>query len=289
MRTIAAIDDSEDAKARARLLAHFEDNPQTVFYSRQLEVIFEREYFHWVTNWALRRLVEEGRILSEARRLDLGSEIKLLWNRNYRFYKRAAREVFDLVNRYSNAASDGTLGLQGEHLVLAAFARARYLLLGEATRQHRGREWTETEHNLDFIFEKDGVAYGIEVKNTLGYMDLEEFATKVRLSNFLGLKPVFAVRSLPRTWIDALIQAGGYGMIMGFQFYPWTHLDLANEIRVKLMLPVDTPKRIEVGTMQRFENWATQPKEVVVSTAKIERLLARFEEGRKRSAEGNSV
>ena len=50
MRTIAAIDDSEEAKARARLLAHFEDNPESVFYSRQLEVIFEREYFHWVTN-----------------------------------------------------------------------------------------------------------------------------------------------------------------------------------------------------------------------------------------------
>jgi hypothetical protein len=77
MRTIKRVEDSEEARARARILAHFEDNPETVFYSRQLEVIFEREYFHWVTNRALRRLVEEGRIISESRTLDIGSEIKL--------------------------------------------------------------------------------------------------------------------------------------------------------------------------------------------------------------------
>src|SRR4051812_28763522 len=117
MRQVKGVEDTEEARARARLLAHFEDHPQTVFYSRQLEVLFENEHFHWITNRAVRRLVEEGRIISEARRLDLGSEIKLLWHRKFRFYKRAATDVFDLVNRYSTSASDGTLGLQGEHLV----------------------------------------------------------------------------------------------------------------------------------------------------------------------------
>ena len=241
MRSVQTVDDTDEGRARARLLAHFEDNPETVFYSRQLEVLYEREYFHWVTNRALRRLVEEGRVLSETRRLDLGSEIKLLWNRRYRFYKRSSAEVFDLVNRYSSSASDGTLGLQGEHLVLAAFARAQHVLTGEVTREHAGRHWEETEHNLDFIFERDSISYGIEVKNTLGYLGIEEFVTKVRLCLHLGLKPVFAVRALPRTWADALISAGGYAMIMGYQFYPWTHADLAGEIRTKLLLPVDTP------------------------------------------------
>jgi hypothetical protein len=280
MRIIRTVEDSEEARARARLLAHFEDHQESVFYSRQLEVLFEREYFHWVTNRALRRLVEEGRINVEARTLDIGSEVKLLWHRKYRFYRRTASEVYDLVNRYSSAAGDGTLGLQGEHLVLAAFARARYLLVGEATRGHQGRVWTETGHNLDFIFEKDGVSYGIEVKNTLGYLDLEEFVIKVRLCRHLGLKPVFAVRSLPKTWIDALIHAGGYAMIMGYQFYPWTHTELATEIREKLLLPVDTPKRIEAGTIQRFEKWVAQPKVIEGTTGRVERLLARFESSR---------
>lgn len=123
MRSFRGIKDSEEDKARARLLALFEDHPEAVFYSRQLEVLFEREFFHWVTNRAVRRLVEEGRIVSEPRRLDIGSEVKLLWHKRFRFYKRAASEVFQLVNRYASAATDGTLGLQGEHLILAAFAR----------------------------------------------------------------------------------------------------------------------------------------------------------------------
>jgi hypothetical protein len=199
MRKVKRVEDSEEARARARLLAHFEDNLEAVFYSRQLEVMFEREYFHWVTNRALRRLVEEGRIVSEARKLDLGSEIKLLWNKKYRFYKRAANDVFDLVNRYSSSATDGALGLQGEHLVLAAFARTQYVLLGEATSEHGGIKWTETGHNLDFIFEKGDFAYGIEVKNTLGYLDIDEFVAKVRMSLHLGIRPVFAVRALPKS------------------------------------------------------------------------------------------
>lgn len=44
------VEDTDEARARARLLAHFEDHREAVFYSRQLEVIFENEYFHWVTN-----------------------------------------------------------------------------------------------------------------------------------------------------------------------------------------------------------------------------------------------
>jgi hypothetical protein len=278
MRTIPGIEDSEEARARARLLAHFEDNPETVFYSRQLEVLFEAEYFHWITNRALRRLVEEGRIISETRKLTIGSELKLLWHRKFRFYKRAAAEVFDLVDRYSSSATDGTLGLQGEHLVMAAFARGQHLLLGEAMNSHNGVEWDETGHDLDFVFEKNGTAYGIEVKNTLGYMDVKEFVAKIRMCLHLGIKPVFAVRYLPRTWSEALIHAGGYAMIMKFQFYPWTHKALADEIRTKLKLPVDTPRRIEDGTMQRFNKWAVNPQKHVVSSKRVEVLLKKIVE-----------
>ena len=134
---------------------------------------------------------------------------------------------------------------------------------------------TETGHDLDFIFEKDGVGYGVEVKNTLGYLDVDEFVTKIRLARHIGLKPVFAVRFLPKTWAEALIQSGGYAMIMKYQFYPLTHKELANQIRDSLGLPVDTPRRIEDGTMQRFEAWTKGPvnRYVVKDQGKVDRLL----------------
>jgi hypothetical protein len=269
--------DTEEEKVRARLFTHFEDNPESVFYSRQLEVMFEGEFFHWVTNRALRRLVDEGRIRTETRQLSTGSGIKLLWHRNYRFYRRSAEEVFRLVDRYTAAASDGALGMQGEHLVLAAFARQKFVLIAEEANSYGDKVWEETGHDLDFIFERDGTAYGIEVKNTLGYLDIGELITKIKLARHIGLTPVFAVRAMPRTWVHALIQAGGYAMIMGFQFYPWTHKEIADTIRVNLGLPVDTPKKIEQGTMQRFENWIVSPKHVVADDPKVERVLSKLE------------
>lgn len=278
MRAVRGVSDSEEDKARARLLAHFVDHPESVFYSRQLEVLFEREYFHWVTNRALRKLIEQGHVVMESRRLDIGSEIKLVWHKGFRFYKRAATEVFNLVNRYTNSATDGTLGMQGEHLILAAFARRQFLLIGEEANSYKDTAWTHSGHDLDFIFEKDGIGFGIEVKNTLGYLDVDEFVTKIRLARHIGVRPVFAVRALPKTWAEALIQAGGYAMIMRYQFYPWTHHDLANEIREKLGLPVDTPKKIELGTMQRFEHWITNPPRVVVQEdARVDRILTKIE------------
>ena len=275
--------DTEEAKARARLLAHFVDHPQEVFYSRQLEVLFEREYFHWVTNRALRSLVLEGVLTMEPRLLDIGSQIKLVWNKRYRFPRRAALGVYELVNRYATSATDGTLGMQGEHLVLAAFARNKFVLIGEETREYKGQTWSETNHDLDFIFERDGIGYGIEVKNTLGYVDVGEFVTKIRLARSIGVKPVFAARALPKTWIQALIKAGGYAMVMGWQFYPWTHAELATTIREKLGLPVDTPKRIEKGTMDRFEKWVAAPGAFAEpDSAKVDKLLSSIEEANKR-------
>jgi hypothetical protein len=278
MQMFEKVRDSEEERARARLLAHFEDNPKSVFYSRQLEVIFEREYFHWVTNRALRRLVDEGRIHTEWRQLSTGSAIKLLWHRNYRFYKRSADEVFKLVDGYTTAATDGALGLQGEHLVLAAFARQKFLLVAEEAKSYNGRTWDMTGHDLDLIFERDGVGYGVEVKNTLGYLDVKEFLAKLRLCLHIGVRPVFAVRALPKTWASALIRAGGYAMIMRYQFYPWNHKDLADRLRSMLGLPVDTPRRIEQGTMQRFENWIAEPPSIVeADEGKVRALLDKME------------
>lgn len=44
-----------EESAREDLITFFEKNKGRVFYSRQIEVIFEDKYFHWITNRALRR------------------------------------------------------------------------------------------------------------------------------------------------------------------------------------------------------------------------------------------
>jgi hypothetical protein len=159
------------------------------------------------------------------------------------------------VEEYADPNIGGAVGLHGEFMVLEGFARCEFVMCGRNTRDFEGKSWTETAHNLDFIFEKDSKAYGVEVKNTLGYMDYEEFRLKIRLCQSLGLRPIFAGRMLPRSWMHELITAGGYGLILKYQLYPWTHKNLAKRVAEELGLPVDAPRALYEGTMNRVVEW----------------------------------
>lgn len=247
--------DPREAEASEKLEEFFETHKEGVFYSRQLEVRHEDEWFHWVTNRALRDLVARDVVRSEERLLATGQTIILMWHRSYRYYKRAAAQLVELVEDYSDPNIGGALGLQGEHLVLEGFAGRQFLMHGRNSQEFAGRRWARTAHDLDFIFERDGVAYGIEVKNTLGYMDHEELEVKIELCEELGLRPVFAARMLPKTWINEVNDAGGFGLILKYQLYPWAHRDLAKKVQKELGLPVAAPKALEDGTMDRFEGW----------------------------------
>jgi hypothetical protein len=247
--------DSSEQLAAAKLREFFKAHREQVFFSRQLEVQQEKQFFHWITNRALHRLRDEGLILTETRTLKTSGTIHVLWHRGYRFYRRNAKRLVELVDEYADPNIGGVIGLHGEIMVLEGFARNQFVMRGRNTREFAGRIWTRTNHNLDFIFERDERAYGVEVKNTLGYMDQDEFKIKIEMCGFLGLRPLFAARMLPRTWIHDLNTAGGYGMIMGYQLYPWTHKELARKVAKELVLPIDAPKALYDGTMQRFVEW----------------------------------
>jgi len=85
-------------------------------------------------------------------------------------------------------------------------------------------------------------------------MQKEEIDIKIELCEYLGLKPVFAVRMFPKSWIDEIRRKGGFSLIMKYQFYPIGSKKLAEEVAQKLELPVDTPRALEDGTMKRFIN-----------------------------------
>lgn len=254
----AAPPDPRQAEARRVLRTFFEQNHQAVFFSRQIEVRYEHLFFHWITNRALHDLYREGLIERERRELAWGGSIFLVWNKRYRYARRAANSVVKLVEEYSSPRIGEHLGLHGEQMVQAGFARSKFLLLGEKVRAFEGREWRKTGHDLDFVFERDGVAYGVEVKNTLGYMDHKELMVKVELAGFLGLKPLFVVRMVPKSWIYEVNEAGGFVLVLKYQLYPWTERDLATRVRERLGLPVDAPKKLLESTMRRFLDWHTR-------------------------------
>jgi hypothetical protein len=246
--------DALEDQARLALQAFIEVHPESVFFSRQLEVQNEDVWYHWITNRALRELAARGFLRTETRQLKSGGSIHLMWHKGHRYYRRDAKKLVQLVEEYSDPNIGGALGLQGEALVLEGFARSRFVMLARNSRTYRGQSG-RTDHDLDFIFERDDRVYGIEVKNTLRYIEYEEFRTKIELCRILGITPVFAVRMLPKSWIHELNNAGGFALILKYQLYPWAHRDLARRVRAELGLPVDAPRALEEGTMMRFLRW----------------------------------
>lgn len=244
--------DPVEKEAEDVLKKFFEENSESVFFSRQIEIRHEDIYFHWITNRAIRSLIEQKYILTETRPLKPGGAIKLLWHRKFRYYRRAATDVVKIVEEYAHPNIGGALGLQGEILVLEAFARNQFVLLGREINRIEELKWEKTAHDIDLIFEKDNIRYGVEVKNTLGYMDYEELKIKVEICKYLNFRPVFVVRMVTKTWVYEVAQQGGFILILKYQLYPWTHVELAKKVESELGLPVDAPRALEDGTMQRF-------------------------------------
>jgi hypothetical protein len=248
-------DDPAVQELEPMLLELFDANPRTVYYESQLAVLFEDRFFHWVTVRALKELRESGRIGSELEELSPKTPLRFYFNKRNRFWKRKAVEVRKLVLLFSDQAFTRALGAQGELLIDAGLPRVGFLPEANTVRAWNGIAWTESNHDLDRVFQRDGVHYGAEIKNRLGYIPEDEFAAKLGMCEALGLVPLFIARMMPRTYIERVRQAGGFSLIMKYQFYPMSHRALAEQVRRELRLPVDCPARLQDSTLQRFLKW----------------------------------
>jgi hypothetical protein len=246
-------------RAKEELVAFFNLRPESVFYQRQLVVMFEDEYFHWITARALSELVEEGQISSERESLTGGETpsgfITLYRANGYRYWKRDADEIVKLVSQFSDQAFTAGLGLQGEAMFDAALPTVGFMPKGRKVTSYNGKEWTETKHDLDRVFERDGIAYGTEIKNTLGYIEKIELETKIKMCQKLGLRPLFIMRGSPKSYNNLIREVGGFALIFKFQLYPYRQKTFADEVRRRLELPTDSPARIADGTVQRLLKW----------------------------------
>ena len=148
--------DPKEEEAKKALIEIFEANRERVYYGRQLQVMLEDDFFHWITSRAIRALKDEDVLRGETRLLERGGSIKLAWHRRYRYWKRAANEVVKHVERYANPSMSKAIGLQGEAHVSDGFGRFQFVQTGRNVREYNGVQWKETKHDLDFLFERDG-------------------------------------------------------------------------------------------------------------------------------------
>lgn len=246
--------DPKTDEAKAKALQLVGQQPRRVFYQRQIEVLLEKEIFHWVTVRALGELVEEGALESVVLALGGGrTKIRFFWRPGQRYWKREAAKISKLVLEFSRLGR--AIGMHGETMFDAALPRFGFMPKARKVREYGGRQWTETGHDLDRVFERDEIAYGAEIKNTLVYIPREEMRLKVRMCGELGLKPLFIVRMAAKSYIEEVRGAGGFTLVFKYQLYPHGQKELAERVRKELGLPVDCPERVEDGTVLRFLGW----------------------------------
>lgn len=220
-----------------------------------LRSFFEKRFFHWITAKAINELIDDGLVKSEEVPLLGSTRVKFVCNRKHRYYKRQTNNNIKIVREYSDPSITRACGRQAEMLFFNALTNKGFLSWGQNVNEYNGRKWTETEHDLDFILERDAIAYGAEVKNKFRYIDEDELRIKLQMCNFLGIRPLFIMRGSPKSYNHEIIKKGGFAMIFEAQIYPFGQEELVKKIEQVLELPVDCPKAIPEGIIDRFINW----------------------------------
>jgi hypothetical protein len=247
----AAID-----QAVARLKAFFDESPARLFYSTQIETAFEREYFHWITGKALLELAERGIVKRVSTPLaNFQKTINFYGNRRYRYVQRELKSMLALLSRMFDPEFTHAIGRHGELMFDAALGRHGFRAEGLDTRQWQGKAWTESNHNLDRIVTRDGITYGVEIKNTQNYIPRDELRTKLNICKHLGVRPLFIMRFAPKSYMHEINKSGGFGLLFEEQMYPWGHGSLLSEVQDRLGLKVHCPRDVKDGDMHRLIKW----------------------------------
>jgi len=105
---------------------------------------------------------------------------------------------------------------------------------------------------LDFV--RDGIAWGVEIKNTWAYIDRPEMYAKISLCEDLGLRPLFIMRWAPKHYIQIIRQRNGFGLLYEDQYFPPGHSLAVDNLKV-LFLPVVIATEVGTGVFERFVKW----------------------------------
>jgi hypothetical protein len=250
----------DEAKAAIERFFKGTEQRETVFYIMQLEVIFENDFYHWITYKAIDELVYERRLRDELQPLHKEhqqAKVRFIFHPSCRSTKRQIKRKLDLIRRFSAEDVSRGCGRYAEILFSRGLMISGFKFIAENTRQYQNRKWDATTHDLDYIFERDERAYGCEIKNRFEYMRSDEIALKIQICRHLGLIPLFIVRAAAKSYVNTVwTTSKGFTLIFQTHIYTEGHRDLVERIKQEFKgLPVDCPKDLPGSIVNRFLKW----------------------------------
>jgi hypothetical protein len=194
---------------------------QRVVTGREVKVRLEDKFFPWVTGRALESMVENGQIvkigLSGRRGKRVTKDFYTLPDFNYNdivgevHEKRSiSMEVNAMLTGHAPAA------FFAEDLFERAFLSLGFEIVSRDASEYKGKKVAAVKGkeppNLDFILKRDGVVYGVDVKNWIRYeYDTRyEVISKVKLALQLQIVPFIIARYVDKDTIyTEIISKGG--------------------------------------------------------------------------------
>ncbi len=247
--------DSYFVEVQSRIREMYDRKRDSIYYLRQMQIKFEKDFFHWITYNAMLGLLQIGYLKDVRVEREGGTATRYFVHKSNRYPMRRIRRMEKLVQDYSSDVITRSCGHRAEDLFCSGLALKGFMPTQKKVRSYGGRKWTKSGHDLDYVFEKDGVAYGCEIKNTLGYIEKDELVVKLEMCKQLGLRPLFIMRWAPKSYIKMVVDGGGFALLFGYQIYELSQAKLVAAIRRELGLPVDCPRAIPEGIINRFARW----------------------------------
>lgn len=253
-------------EAKQRIPSFFVDKynrpKKTPYYVTQLETLLESEFFPWIVYKAASQLVEDGSLSKIETSSKFHDKIVFFIHPAidtpaYRLrLETRIKSICNLIDRYSKPEVGRALGRHLEGLVKAELRAQGFKIIGTHTSKYNNKEWSDTEHDLDFIAEhvSGKLTVGVEVKNTLPIIPREELDIKLRMCEYLEITPLLAVRWI-KPYVELVRGKGGFCWFFKTQIYPLGFEQLTKLLYDKLGLPVSVRTDLPEKSIGIFQGW----------------------------------
>jgi hypothetical protein len=258
--------DPQIAKAKQEVMKLFTDDygrpKKTPYYVAQLQTLLENQFFPWITHQAAEQLVNQNILSRIETTTKCHSKVVFFYNAKLDDPKLKPsvethiKSICKLIDSYSEHTVCKALGDHLEGLVKAELRAQGFTIVGAHTRKYKNKDWTKTDHNLDFIAEHYSckIKIGVEVKNTLPTIEREELDIKLDMCDFFRITPVFAVRWL-KPYIELIRNRGGFSWMFKTQIYPPGFEELTKTLYKRLNLPVTVRTELPEKSVDIFQRW----------------------------------
>ena len=216
---------------------------KTPFHFRQLQVLFETQFFHITTAQAIYRLINRGFL--RTKRYEAGANAVTFVFPSHLLTSLKTEKILNIhmkskattIALYDSPIISKDLADHFEGLVKYELRANNLSIVSIHTNEYKKRKWTKTKANLDFIAEhENGRAFGVQAKNELKPIEKNELEEQIKICSYLHIKPVFIVRYMPFSFVPLVKQNEGFLLVIGNQLWPLGYRQLHSKIVSKLSI-----------------------------------------------------